>query len=173
MKKRVTKGFWIWGQFDNQSTINLNKIYKNINDNLKGPLFEIHLTLSGPIKNKNKEIINKFFLLKKMIELIEIETVDYLYSENYYESLFIKIKKSNELMDLKFTIDKIFNLSNKEYNPHISLFYGNTLEEKKLEIISKISKPPKRIKLKKLCLVNIEENINKWKIEDKIVLNNS
>ena len=170
MIKRVCKGFWIWGQFDNQSTIELNKIYNITNDNLKGPFFDLHLTLSGPIKNKNKEVVNDFLLLKKNIKSLELETVDYLCSNNYYESLFISIKKSKELMDLKSNIDSKFNLSNTKYNPHISLFYGNVSNKKKLDIILKLPRPPKNMKLKKICLVNVDENIDKWEIENVINL---
>jgi len=171
MENKISNRYWIWGQFDDFSMDQLNLIYKRVNKSLKGPLFNIHLTLSGPIK-KTDEAIHKFDSLKGKINSIDIFTNKYSYSDKFYQSLYINIKKTKDLKALKFNIDKKFNLRKTIYDPHISLYYGNSNEITKTKLIKTLPKTPKILSLNKLCLVNVNEKINKWKIEHKLILSN-
>ena len=55
MNSRISKGYWIWGQFDTNTTDLINSLYKEINNKLNGPNFDIHLTISGPFKYDEEE----------------------------------------------------------------------------------------------------------------------
>ena len=48
--KRINESYWIWLLINEKEKIILNNIKKEINSYLNGPEFELHLTLSGPIK---------------------------------------------------------------------------------------------------------------------------
>ena len=48
MSSRISKGYWIWGQFDANATDLITSLYQEINNKLNGPNFDIHLTISGP-----------------------------------------------------------------------------------------------------------------------------
>ena len=68
MNLRISKGYWIWGQFDTNTTDLINSLYKEINNKLNGPNFDIHLTISGPFKYdeeiKSWEVLKSYSLLK-------------------------------------------------------------------------------------------------------------
>ena len=166
MKYRISKGYWIWAQFDSVSMKRYNKIYNICNYKLKGPLFDIHMTLSGPLLN-HKYIKQKFYLLKNKLKCIKLKTVDYKYSNEFYRSLYIDVKLDKELMGFKSYIDKWFGISTKNYEPHISIYYGNKEFKEKKEIIEKLPKIPLTSLLSKLCLVYVNENKNQWKIIEK------
>ena len=121
---RISKGYWIWAQFDCSCTLKLNTIKRELKNLVKGPEFDIHLTLSGPLSGSDQSIKKNFLDLKDRLKSIEIQTNGYGFKQKYFESLFIGIKKSKKLLNLKKFVDAKFNIETEEYFPHISLFYG-------------------------------------------------
>ena len=57
--KRVNEAYWIWLLISKKEKKILNKIKKEIDSYLDGPKFELHLTLSGPIKEINQQNLIK------------------------------------------------------------------------------------------------------------------
>ncbi|MGE4658302.1 MAG: hypothetical protein AAEI08_05140 [Gammaproteobacteria bacterium] len=161
---RISKAYWIWGQFDEYSTKELTKLKSQVDHFLQGPFFDVHLTLSGPMKNIDKSIVDLFYGLKEQINKIEIQCVNYGCKEKYYESLFIEIFKSKTLLKLKKILDDTFKLESKYFFPHVSLFYGEEHESKKSFITSKLPKISKQLYLNKISLVEVDEQIELWKI---------
>ena len=170
MTKRISEAYWIWGQFDLQSTKQLNKIYKAVNHILNGPHFDTHLTISGPLNTDLKAAKTKFDLLRGKFKKLSLLTNKYAYKKTKYESLYIKIIKSNDLVNLKFKLDEELCVKNRSYDPHISLFYGEEKNIIKKKIIEKLNEPPTKIILNKLSLVYVNESANKWKIIDTFKL---
>ena len=41
---RISKAYWIWGQFSEKDTLYLNSIKDNVQISLKSPKFDVHLT---------------------------------------------------------------------------------------------------------------------------------
>ena len=58
------------------------------------------------------------------------------------------------------------------YKPHISLFYGIKDLSTKKALIKKLPKLNKLVTIDKLCIVDVNEKINKWKIIKTIKLKN-
>ena len=54
-----------------------------------------------------------------------IEIDNYGYENAFFQSLYIKVKKNNELISQKKIIDNIFNCHTSFFSPHISLYYGH------------------------------------------------
>ena len=65
--KKISKAHWIWGQFVDRDMDYLDSIKSRVNEKLKGPNFDIHLTLLGPFMSMDKEKINE---IKKSSTLI-------------------------------------------------------------------------------------------------------
>ena len=170
MENRISQGYWIWGQFDKDSMDELKLIYKKVNEVFNGPFFNVHITISGPLISINNNIIDNFYSLKKKFQSIELDLNRYLFSEDIYESFFIDVQNSKILMNFKCNIDREFNILNNNYKPHISLFYGEESKNNKKKLIYELPKLPNYVNLYKLCLVKIDENINKWYIEHEIFL---
>ena len=162
-KKRISKGFWIWGQFDQQSSIEIDAIKEKSNNNLRGPEFEFHITLSGPLLEVNKDT-------KKILKQISNEHHTFsIYSEGldikdmFFQSLFLKIMKDKKLLTFKKIIDDRLSLKATEYCPHISLFYGNVTKEIKIKVMKELD-APKELTLSSICIVDVDEEINLWKV---------
>ena len=160
----------VWGQFDIQSTNKINKIKKKINTFLTGPYFDAHLTISNPI-NDNNDVDSRINKICKNNKSINIYTNGISMQDDYFQSLYITIKKNHYLEALKKLIDKEFNVKYREYFPHISLFYGNVPKVEKMKIIRFLT-PPKTITLNNISLVDVNENIEQWKIVKSFELNN-
>ena len=161
---RITKGYWIWGQFDEKTTKKIEQIKQQINETFNGPDFDVHLTISGPFQDLTPEIKKLFKDLAKTIQQTKLETQGYDFKEQYFQAFFIKVKKSRQLLRLKEKIDAVFCLNTTEYFPHISLFYGEEGILKKSMFAETLTDAPKNIILNTLSLVEVNEEIESWKI---------
>ena len=162
MISRISKGHWIWGQFDIQSTQLLTSLYHKINNKLNGPKFDVHLTISGPFLYK-EEIHTQIESLSERFEQFNIQLNGMGQKNEFFQSLFISVAENETLKNLKNNIDQRFNLDKVEYFPHISLFYGIEDISLKTEIISEL-KIPKHIVLDKLSIVKVDEEVKSWKV---------
>ena len=154
----------IWAIFTDKQQKQLEKLKKKINVVLKGPYFPIHMTISAGFSGKEKELIKKIKSTLNKFDGFSIEIDNYGYKNTFFQSLYIKVKKNNELISQKKIIDNIFNCQTSFFSPHISLYYGHKNNSVKKKIISNLPKLKKTIKVKNLCLALNEEKKLKWKI---------
>ena len=88
-------------------------------------------------------------------------------------SFYIEVKKTKNLIATKNKFSRTnYIKQNKKYNPHISLYYGIKDNKTKQAIIKKLPKLNKFVTIDKLCIVDVDEKINKWKIIKTIRLDN-
>ena len=154
----------IWAIFTKKQQKQLEKLKKKINVVLEGPYFPIHMTISAGFFGKEKELIKKIKSTLNKFDGFSIEIDNYGYKNTFFQSLYIKVKKNNELISQKKIIDNIFNCQTSFFSPHISLYYGHKNNNVKKKIISNLPKLKKTIKVKNLCLALNEEKKLKWKI---------
>ena len=172
-KKRINKAFWIWFQFSKFDNLKLNKIKKIVNNHLKGPNFSIHLTTIGPFLKLNKEEFEKIEKISKKLNKFKILLIKYKLTNQKFTSFYIEVKKTKELITAKNRFSKTnYKKQNKKYNPHISLYYGTKNKKTKEAIMKKLPKLNKLVTIDKLCIVDVNEKINKWKIIKTIKLKN-
>tara|TARA_B100001250_G_C19646930_1_gene720804 strand:- start:62 stop:604 length:543 start_codon:yes stop_codon:yes gene_type:complete len=172
-KKRISKAYWIWFQFSESDTKKLNNIKKIINNKLKGPYFQIHLTAIGPYLKLTKKDLNKIELISKKIKKFKIQLDNYKLSYQKYTSLYISVEKSKQIINVRKKFSRTnYKKQNNKYKPHISLFYGNKDIVTKKSVIKKLPKLIKFITIDKLCIVDVDEKINKWKIIKTFKLKN-
>ena len=134
------------------------------NSELFGPKFVPHLTLSGPIyleKTKIDKSINK---LSGKIRSTHFQLEEIGMKDTFFQSFFIRVKKSKPIIAANKIIKKQFNLLSDEFFPHISLYYGNADITKKLMVKEKVQLPRTNLKLDRLSLVHIREKIENWEI---------
>ncbi len=136
---------------------------REVNNDLQGPEFDAHLTLTGPVnyeldscKNLLEELCNRFAEFSISLNGIG-------FKDKFFQAFFLQVHFSKELEVLKLATDQIFGLSPKEYFPHISLYYGSALQSQK-EACSKILLPPTSVMIDKISLVKIHEDIDEWDI---------
>lgn len=163
MISRISKGYWIWGQFDPESTREITSLYQDINNKLYGPSFDVHLTLSGPFLYQQSLHEPIFNSLPSRFSKFKIQLDGIGYKDEFFQSLFLNVAESQDLINLKALIDKSFKLKGSEYFPHISLFYGMVDSISKNKII-KESKPPRQALLDKISVVKVDEEIKSWEV---------
>tara|TARA_B100000035_G_scaffold210408_1_gene180120 strand:- start:63 stop:617 length:555 start_codon:yes stop_codon:yes gene_type:complete len=171
IKNRISKAHWIWFQFSKYDTDYLNKIKKIVNKSLKGPKFSVHLTTIGPFLKFNKNELKKVEKISKKMNQFKVNLLKYALNDQKFTALFIKIKRTKKLLLSKNKFSKTnYIKENKKYNPHISLYYGEENNDLKKKVIKKLPKLNKFVTIDKICIVDVNEKINKWKIIKKIKL---
>ena len=162
---RISKGFWIWGLFPYRDTKLLNQIKSEVQERLKSPIFEVHITLAGPYLNFDKTFLNKLKTLGESNSEIILNIDGYHFKQEMFESFYISIKNSIPLLELRQNIYKLNKcVLEKNYSPHISLSYGNHEIKEKKELISKLPEFSNTIRMSKIALVEVNEAINLWRI---------
>ncbi len=169
---RIKKGFWVWGMFPSKETNLLNEIKAKVQNYLKSPVFETHITLTGPYLNIDKTFLNKLKTFGESNSVIMLNVNGYDFKKEVFKSFYISIKNSRSLKKLRKDIYELnkFDLENN-YSPHISLSYGNHEISKKEILISKLPELNKPIEMSKIALVEVDEDINLWKILECFDLN--
>ncbi len=163
---RIKKGYSIWGLFPNEEKIYLNQIKYIVQKELISPKFESHMTIAGPYLKINVCFLNKLEKFVKNCSSIILEIKGYEFKEKFFESFYIAINKSEEINKIRNSIFdlKKFDLENN-FSPHISMAYGNHPKKEKELLIPKLPKLNKSIKISKIALVEVDEDIKLWKIK--------
>ena len=104
--------------------------------------------------------------------MISLNVGGYDFKQEIFKSFYISIKNSRQLKVLRRNIYELNNFDlAKNYDPHISLSYGiHEIKEKK-ELISNLPELNKPIRMCKIALVEVDEDINLWKILESFDLN--
>ena len=162
---RIRKAYWIWGQFSKKDTLYLNSIKDNVQISLKSPKFDVHLTLCGPYEKLDHDFLFNLNNLSNKNQSIILNLEKFDFSDEKFKSFFIKTNKSIELNNLRNNIYKLSKFASKDdYEPHISLAYGNHKKYHKDLLISRMPKLRKKILLSKISLVYVNEELNIWRI---------
>ena len=169
---RISKGYWLWGLFSSADKVFLNEIKAKVQSKLKSPSFEIHITLAGPYFNIDNIFLNKLKSFAEKNSEIMLNVGGYDFKQEIFKSFYITIENSQQLKELRRNIYKLnnFDLSNN-YSPHISLSYGDHEIKTKKELILNLPELNKPIRMSKIALVEVDEDINLWKILESFELN--
>ena len=163
--ENTEKRYWIWGQFDEASSLTLNKIQRTVHDELQGPSFILHLTLSGPFFDLSPSTLEKIdtFALKNTQCLIKPRS--YGMKDLFFQSLFVEIENTNKLNTLKMNLDDLLKVSSEDFFPHISLFYGLKHQTIKQAVIESLPQLPELIVLDKITIAETGQgDVESWKI---------
>tara|TARA_Y100001933_G_scaffold259820_1_gene310586 strand:- start:586 stop:1098 length:513 start_codon:yes stop_codon:yes gene_type:complete len=169
---RISKGYWLWGLFPSLEKIFLDEIKAKVQSKLKSPFFETHITLAGPYLNIDNIFLNKLRNFAGNNSAIMLNVGGYEFKQEIFKSFYISIENSPQLKELRRNIYELnnFHLANN-YSPHISLSYGNHEIKEKKEMISNLPQLNQPIRVSKIGLVEVDEDINLWKILESFDLN--
>ena len=115
MNSRISKGYWVWGQFDTNSTDTMVSLYRQINNKLNGPNFDIHLTISGPLNYDDETQTEIFEDISSKFSIIDLQLKGMNQTDEFFRSLFIDVAQNKDLNNLKNYIDHSFNINAVQY----------------------------------------------------------
>ena len=166
------KKYYLWGLFPPEETEYLSFIKDKVQNKLISPCFDVHITLAGPYLNIDKTFVFKLKTFAQNNNSIKLHVDGYCFKQEMFKSFYISIKNTQHLKELRQNICKFseFHLD-INYSPHISLSYGNHSKDEKKELISKLPKYNKPIRISKIGLVEIGFDVNLWKIHESFDLN--
>ena len=169
---RKNKVYWVWGLFPFRETNLLNEIKAKVQSKLESPFFETHITLTGPYLKISNSFLKKLKNFGEKNSFVTLDVEGYDFKQEMFESFYLSIKHSIALKEFRKNIYalKKFDLQ-KNYSPHISFSYGNHEMKEKEILISKLPEFNKPLKISKIALVEVDENINLWKILQTFDLN--
>ena len=162
---RISKCYWLWGLFPSVEKVFLNQIKSKVQSKLQSPFFETHITLTGPYLSIDDIFLNKLKNFAENNSAIMLNVGGYDFKQEIFKSFYISIENSQQLKELRRNLYELknFDLANN-YSPHISLSYGDHEIKVKKELISNLPELDKPIRLSKIALVEVDEDINLWKI---------
>ena len=169
---KINKCYWVWGLFPSRETNLINEIKAKVQSKLKSPFFETHITLAGPYLTMDNIFLNKLKNFAENNSAIMLNVNGYDFKQEIFKSFYISIEKSRRLKELRRNIYELnsFDLASN-YSPHISLSYGNHEIKEKKELISNLPELNKPIRMSKIALVEVDEDINLSKILESFDLN--
>jgi len=169
-RKPISYSLWFMPAKD-QKVLLENKI-KTLANQHGGPKFDPHVTLLSSFFDDESTLLYKTKNLSKKIRSFEIIFDQVRYLNEFFRSLFIEIKFSEELKSVRSTAAKEFGWKDKNYIPHLSLMYGNYSDQIKINIIKKMGALPKILTVNKIYLVHNDEINFKWKVIEGFKINN-
>ena len=94
---RLSKAFWIWGQFNKNDTKYLNELQNKILKEFNSPIFDVHLTLTGPYKEVDKYFFDKLRNYCKSKSGIALKLKNYDIQNQFFKSFYLSVLNSKEL----------------------------------------------------------------------------
>ena len=168
--KRIPKAYSIWLIPNGEKYILLKNTIIDLSRIFNGIKFIPHVTVVSNLDYSEKFLSKRVENIAKKVKPFNIEfnTIDYL--DEFFQSFFISVKINDDLDYLR-EITKLYFLEiSEEYNPHLSLAYGNIESKIKRSLKSKIHCPIKNFKATELYLAYNDEVNFKWEVINKFPL---
>jgi 2'-5' RNA ligase len=140
----------------------LEVVVQQLSQTHNAPNFEPHLTLLGDFEGNQNEVIKKTELLAKSLEPLTLTLEQVSFSTTYYQSVFIRVKATAELMEANLKAKDIFGLPNTLFMPHISLLYGDFDMKTKEEAAKSVMLPTISFAVKSIELTPSTPNPSEW-----------
>ena len=161
-----TCSYSIWILPDENLFAYLSSIIRKISLKYGGPIFHPHITVIGGFQGDQKNLIKKTFKFAESIDCLKIIFNGIGYHNDIFYPLFLKVLLTEELLRVRKIAEDNFKLFLGNYNPHLSLTYGNYEDHQKLEMLDVIKEVPACFIANKICLAKNNERKLKWEIID-------
>lgn len=164
IKMSKAKGYSLWLIPSGNAYNRLENIISELSKQYSAPFFEPHVTLIGGIKDSEENTLSKTSQLANSVRPFRVTLTEVQYLDEYFKSLFIRAKETDELMKANSKARETFNLQNdSDYMPHLSLMYSNSPTRIKEEIIEKIGKDiAVKFDVKNIHLFSTEGEVGDW-----------
>jgi len=166
IKRMNPLSYSIWLMPTGNKKDQFSKIINTISYKYGGPIFDPHVTLVSSFLGNEEYLLKKTQELSRKISSFEIilERVNYL--NEYFRSIFFEVKFTDKLRKARNIACKKISCSETNYQPHMSLAYGNYNLPTKLQMKKYCVNIPKGFLVKKIFLAFNNEIDLDWKVVD-------
>ncbi len=116
----------------------LHDVVSDLSGRYGGPDFEPHVTLLGDVEMERDEFIAKAHEVAEKLKPFRIQSSEVSFSTTYFQSVFVRMKASAELMQANLIAKEIMGVKNNVFMPHISLLYGDHDMQTRQEAIKSV-----------------------------------
>tara|TARA_A100000164_G_C21805495_1_gene722844 strand:+ start:310 stop:831 length:522 start_codon:yes stop_codon:yes gene_type:complete len=170
ISKRIPNAYSIWLIPNDEKYILLRETIIELSHFFGGIKFVPHVTLISNLDYSEKFLSKKVDSIAKKIKSFDIYFNEVSYLDKFFQSFFIKVKMNNRLAYARKIAQSSFSMIKEEYNPHLSLAYGNIETKIKKNLKNKIQCPIKNFKVEELYLAHNDEVNFKWEVINKFPL---
>ena len=170
ISKRIPKAYSIWLIPNGENYVLLKDIIIELSHIFEGIKFLPHVTVVSNLDYSEKFLSKKVESIAKKVKPFNIEFNSINYLDEFFQSFFISVKINDDLANIRKIAKSYFLKMNEEYNPHLSLAYGNIEAKIKKSLKRKIYCPIKNFKATELCLAYNDEVNFKWEVINKFPL---
>ena len=170
ISKRIPNAYSIWLIPNDEKYILLRETIIELSHFFGGIKFVPHVTLISNLDYSEKFLSKKVDSIAKKIKSFDIYFNEISYLDKFFQSFFIKVKMNNRLAYARKIAQSSFSMIKEEYNPHLSLAYGNIETKIKKNLKNKIQCPIKNFKVEELYLAHNDEVNFKWEVINKFPL---
>ena len=155
--------FVLWLLPDSKTHASLAALIQELGQRYGCPRFTPHLTLLEPLTGNREKLASTATTLLPKVKRLRMQPVSIDGEDTRFRCLYVKIPRTLELINVHKQAQTIFHITDENFMPHISLFYGTlpAVEKNKLraDLFYRI---PKTIELMRLVLVDVSGPIESW-----------
>ncbi len=155
----------LWLRPFGEVAIELKKHINKLSSQFNTPGFEPHVTLLGGLDAHETRLIQLTDTLAHALAPFTIQLEETGFGDQYFQSLFIRAKKSDPLISAHNLAIKMFGYENAgEYIPHLSLLYGELSVKKKSKILNTMGRNFNlQFDVHNVLLIKTGDRVDGWK----------
>jgi len=163
MTQSATYSLWLEPSGD--IAYKLQERIKKLSKENGTPVFSPHVTLLGGLKASKEELIPLANTLASSAMPFELQLTKAGYLDTFYQSLFIHVNESPQLLELRKTACRLFDCGDENsYMPHLSLLYGDISKNEKQRILNMIGREFYiNFTVKNIVLMHTDGKPDKWR----------
>ena len=159
----LANSYFLWLLAEDEKLAEYQKIIDSISDEYGTPRFNPHVTLVSGLSGSEVEMENDIVQLCLAHKPITLTFNEIDYTHGFFTALFLRAERTAEVNNFnQHARDLLKPLGQGEYDPHMSLCYGELNEEIKQKIITKLNFSKVTMTFDKLKLVRGHSDVHQW-----------
>jgi len=137
-----------------------------LGERFPGPRFAPHVTLLSGLSGQEEDLAATTSSLANELNSFSVNATGLAMEPYYFKNFYLKLESSAKFLLAYQRANQAFKKSaNSNFNPHVSLHYGTSTRDEKINMGSEIhSQIPGKLDIDKLYLVHITLAVPNWRI---------
>lgn len=162
----TARKYSLWLRPQGDIAFSLQQRIQKLSKKYESASFEPHITLVGGLSAGETELKQLTDTLAGALSPFDIILTHADIGNTYYQSLFVRIKETKELMNARKKAKQMLSISRndkEDYFPHLSLMYGDFKREQKERILNTMGREfHLRFSVSNLLLIETSGKPQEW-----------